>query len=298
MAVELISKIKPKNNGTFPLVDAADVEMPDGTRLSDFEGGVTSVNGQTGDVVITVTDGKDGEDGYTPVKGVDYFDGKDGKDGSNGADGKNGEDGKDGVSPTISVTAITGGHRVSITDANGTKTFDVMDGEDGNAASVTIDTTLTKAGQAADAKVVGNMFATATADFEKALQHLAPLIGTTETVTPADVHTALTEGQQVVLTHTEEDLGKVTFNSFAVLDDSMVAAHATATMEGVAANMTLLGTVAEGVWNLALVQIPSTEVFQPYLLPDVTTKDNGKLLQVVDGAWTAVAMTDVSEVGM
>lgn len=56
MAVELISKIKPKNNGTFPLVDAEDVAMPDGTRLSDFKGGVTSVNGQTGDVTITVDD--------------------------------------------------------------------------------------------------------------------------------------------------------------------------------------------------------------------------------------------------
>lgn len=33
MAVELIDKIKPKNGGDFPLVDAADVEMPDGTRM-------------------------------------------------------------------------------------------------------------------------------------------------------------------------------------------------------------------------------------------------------------------------
>lgn len=157
MAIELISKIKPKNNGDFPMVDATDVEMADGTRLEDAAaelastlttigstvtslsagmshkqstlvsgqniktingesvlgsgnieikggGGVTSVNGQTGDVTITVTNGKDGEDGA---------------------------DGKDGVSPSVSVTAITGGHRVSITDAGGTKTFDVMDGEDG-----------------------------------------------------------------------------------------------------------------------------------------------------------------------
>lgn len=36
MAIELISKIKPKNNGTFALVDAADVEMPNGSRLSEF----------------------------------------------------------------------------------------------------------------------------------------------------------------------------------------------------------------------------------------------------------------------
>lgn len=122
MAIELISKIKPKNNGDFPMVDAEDVEMPDGTRLSEFKGGVTSVNGQTGDVIITVTNG---------------------------------------VSPTVSVSAITGGNRVTITDANGTKTFDVLngkdgeDGEDGQGSSVTIDTTLSQAGQAADAQAVG-----------------------------------------------------------------------------------------------------------------------------------------------
>ncbi len=39
MAIELISKIKPANNGSFAMVDAADVEMPDGTRLSEFTGG-------------------------------------------------------------------------------------------------------------------------------------------------------------------------------------------------------------------------------------------------------------------
>lgn len=42
-----------------------------------------------------------------------------------------GEDGQDGVSPTVSVTDITGGHRVTITDADGAKTFDVMDGATG-----------------------------------------------------------------------------------------------------------------------------------------------------------------------
>ena len=49
-----------------------------------------------------------------------------------GADGKDGTDGKDGVSPSVSVSDITGGHRITITDANGTKTVDVMDGVDGN----------------------------------------------------------------------------------------------------------------------------------------------------------------------
>ncbi len=41
------------------------------------------------------------------------------------------QDGNDGVSPTISITTITGGHRLTITDAGGPKTVDVMDGPAG-----------------------------------------------------------------------------------------------------------------------------------------------------------------------
>lgn len=36
MAIELIDKIKPKNNGSFPMVDAEDVLMPSGKRLSEL----------------------------------------------------------------------------------------------------------------------------------------------------------------------------------------------------------------------------------------------------------------------
>lgn len=39
--------------------------------------------------------------------------------------------GDDGFSPTVSISTIDGGHRVTITDATGTNTFDVMDGSDG-----------------------------------------------------------------------------------------------------------------------------------------------------------------------
>lgn len=109
MALKIYDTFAPQ--GEYPAVKAEDVEMPDGSRLSDFKGGVTSVNGQTGAVVIEVT---------------------------------HGQDGKDGVSPTVTITAITGGHRVSITDASGTKTFDVMDGEDGSSASIIVDDALSE----------------------------------------------------------------------------------------------------------------------------------------------------------
>ena len=36
MAIELIDKIKPKNGGSFPMVDAEDVLMPNGQRLSEY----------------------------------------------------------------------------------------------------------------------------------------------------------------------------------------------------------------------------------------------------------------------
>ncbi len=54
-----------------------------------------------------------------------------GDTGETGATGETGPTGPDGVSPTVAISTITGGHRVTITDAthpNG-QSFDVMDGE-------------------------------------------------------------------------------------------------------------------------------------------------------------------------
>ena len=61
------------------------------------------------------------------------FPGVDGKDGKDGVDGKDGADGTDGVSPDVTVATITGGHSVTITDADHPtgQTFNVMDGVDG-----------------------------------------------------------------------------------------------------------------------------------------------------------------------
>lgn len=39
MAIEIHGTIKPKNSGGFPIVEARDVLMPDGTRLSQLQGG-------------------------------------------------------------------------------------------------------------------------------------------------------------------------------------------------------------------------------------------------------------------
>lgn len=174
MAIYLIDKIKPKNNGTFPMVDAADVEMPDGSRLSDFKGGVTSVNGQTGDVVVP--SGEKGEKGDKGDKGDP------GATGATGPIGNPGSDGKDGVSPTVTVTAITGGHRVTITDATGTKTFDVMDGEDGQGASITVDSALsTTSTNPIQNKAVAQRLTELTEAFSEAIGNVAEQIPALDT---------------------------------------------------------------------------------------------------------------------
>lgn len=95
-------------------------------------------------------DGKDGKDGVsathswngtvltiTSASGTSSEDlkGEKGEPGEKGADGASGKAGKDGVSPSVAVDTILGGHRVTITDANGTQSFDVMDGEAGSGGA-------------------------------------------------------------------------------------------------------------------------------------------------------------------
>lgn len=89
---------------------------PVATVTQTANGATVTITDKNGTTTANVANGKDGKDGYTPVKGVDYFDG---------------QPGNDGTSPVVAVTAIDGGHRITITDANGTKTVDVMDGKDG-----------------------------------------------------------------------------------------------------------------------------------------------------------------------
>lgn len=94
MSVEVIDKIKPKNNADFPLVDAADIEMPDGTRLSDHDFLESSELPDAVNVALT------------HAKESGAFDGKDGKDGKDGQDGQDGQPGKDGVDGKTPVKGV------------------------------------------------------------------------------------------------------------------------------------------------------------------------------------------------
>lgn len=88
-----------------------------------------STDPETGAVTLAfgIPRGAQGERGEHGVPG------ERGETGSPGPQGAPGAPGVDGVSPTISVTDITGGHRVTITDATGPHSFDVMDGDAADA---------------------------------------------------------------------------------------------------------------------------------------------------------------------
>ena len=54
-----------------------------------------------------------------------------------------GDPGEPGFSPTVEITAITGGHRLTITDAEGTETADILDGADGADGADGVSPTIT-----------------------------------------------------------------------------------------------------------------------------------------------------------
>ena len=127
--------------------DLGDVTGDDGSSIQSITR--TAGNGAPGTTdtyTVTLTDGrtttfqvyngKDGEDGVSPsisaaaITGGHRLSITDAS-GSKTVDVMDGGNGDDGVSPTVNVEAITGGHRITITDATGTKTVDVMDGKDG-----------------------------------------------------------------------------------------------------------------------------------------------------------------------
>ena len=90
--------------------------------------GATGPQGPKGDTGATGPQGPKGDTGATGATGPQGPKGDTGETGATGPQGPKGADGTDGVSPTVTVTDINGGHRVTITDATGAKTFDVMDG--------------------------------------------------------------------------------------------------------------------------------------------------------------------------
>jgi hypothetical protein len=120
------------------------------------------------------------------------------------------KDGVDGFSPTITTTAIENGTRVSITDINGTKSFDVLNGKDGTEISIASkieEQTLTIELKDKDGNVI------ASSEVTLPTQEI-PEIDLSNYQTKTD-NTLDTESKEVVGAINELNSGKVGVNDFA-----------------------------------------------------------------------------------
>lgn len=107
---------------------------PQGPKGDTGATGATGEQGPKGDRGATGPAGPQGPKGEKGEKGDTGPQGAQGPKGDTGATGQAGAPGTpgaDGYSPTVTITDITGGHRVTITDKAGAHTFDVMDGATG-----------------------------------------------------------------------------------------------------------------------------------------------------------------------
>lgn len=118
----------------MPHVDPVTMILPrgaDGEKGDKGDKGDQGEQGPKGDTGATGPQGEPGATGEQGIPGEKGEKGNKGDKGDPGNDGKNGVDGTDGTSPTVSVSAIASGHRITITDAEGEKTLDVLDGVNG-----------------------------------------------------------------------------------------------------------------------------------------------------------------------
>ena len=125
-----------KDGATGPQGEKGDT----GEQGPQGETGATGPQGPKGDTGATGPKGDTGDTGATGPKGDTGDTGPKGDTGSQGPQGPKGDTGAtgpagaDGITPTTTVTTITGGHNVAFSYGSGDSRntdFDVMDGQDG-----------------------------------------------------------------------------------------------------------------------------------------------------------------------
>lgn len=119
-AVTLTFYLAPGRDGVSPTIAVTEITGGHRVTITDAQGTrfFDVLNGTNGRGIASAVMNADYTLTLTYTDGTSYT-----------TPSLRGTPGADGISPTISVTDITGGHRVTITDATGAHSFDVMDGE-------------------------------------------------------------------------------------------------------------------------------------------------------------------------
>lgn len=124
------------NDRELPNPSPVNIKGAKGDKGDKGERGLQGIQGERGADGAKGDKGDRGERGIQGERGLQGAKGEQGAQGIQGIQGIQGEKGADGFSPTVSVNAIEGGHRVTVTDKDGAHTFDVMDGQGGQGGGV------------------------------------------------------------------------------------------------------------------------------------------------------------------
>jgi len=257
---------------------------PAGPKGDTGAAGPQGPQGPKGDTGATGPAGATGATGATGPKGDT------GATGPQGPKGDTGATGADGVSPAVTITSITGGHRVNITDKthpNG-QNFDVMDGEGVPNDSLALNgQVLGKT--ASGPQWVDNIPGVGASlrllydgvfdpsDPDLMLQANLANLETGAAICGAIVGGRIGSAALVDVTD-PNDVKVYELYAYNFVNDVVVFARTedalihTATLSGSTKTAPVFGTI-----------LPVGG------LPTVTAADNGKVLKVVNGVWTAVA---------
>lgn len=122
-------------NLTLPKGDKGDTGAAgqDGTNGQDGSGIASITKTSTAGLVdtYTITYDNGNTDTFDVTNGADGDEGPEGPQGPEGPAGQDGQNGQDGVSPTITSNKVGKTTTLTITDAQGTSTATILDGDDG-----------------------------------------------------------------------------------------------------------------------------------------------------------------------
>lgn len=286
--------------------DTYTITFTDGTT-TDFEitngaDGAPGVKGDTGEKGDKGDPGEKGDKGDPGAKGDPGEKGETGAKGDPGAKGDKGDSGADGapgengVSPTITTSKSGKVTTVTVTDATGEHSFEILDGEDGTGGGDMTAAVYDPTGKHQDIFAYADAQADAAmdeADYAKRTANSAYSIAEEAQSDASRAQGAASRAQS-----TADSKLSPTGNARSLVCDITVYSQRSNLVAGEKLS-SMFGKIYRYFADLkALAFKASVEksdlADDVPLLPDVTASDNGKFLRVVSGAWAAATVDNAN----
>ena len=275
--------------------DTYTITFTDGTT-TDFEvtngaDGAPGAKGDKGDTGDPGSKGDPGEKGDKGDPGAKGDPGEKGETGDKGDPGADGAPGENGVSPTITTSKSGKVTTVTVTDATGEHSFEILDGEDGGAGSGGDMTAAVYDPQGKAQDIFAYADEKAGAAMDEATAAASAARGAQSAASSAQ--SAASRAQTVA----ESKLSS-TGNARSLVCDISVYSQRRNLVAGEKLS-SMFGKIYRYFADLGSLAFESSVAKADLaadvpLLPDVTAADNGKFLRVVSGAWAAATVDNAN----